>query len=108
MIKTSFVLAADFLVRVVVGNFFMTDHLQRNHLLSNAIFVPMFNQLILPRTFTLGAITFWKNESLFALRELSVTKKPRQVVEAFILYAIETLCSAFKARKAFPATFISS
>ena len=51
----------DFPVRVVVNNFSVTDHLQRNHLFFNTLFVLIFNQFILPRTFILRAITFWKN-----------------------------------------------
>ena len=82
MIETSFVFDADFLVRVVVDNLSATYHLQRNHLLSNALFVRITYQFILPRIFILRLPTFREIQSLFALRELSATKKPRQVVEA--------------------------
>ena len=58
MIRTSFVLTATSMSAFVVNNFSMTDYLQRNHLLSNALFVRITYQFILPRFDNIATITF--------------------------------------------------
>ena len=58
MIRTSFVLTATSLSAFVVDNFSMTDYLQRNHLLSNALFVRTIYRFILPRFDNIATITF--------------------------------------------------
>ena len=69
MIRTSFVLTATSLSAFVVDNFSMTDYLQRNHLLSNALFVRTIYHFILPRFDNIATITFREIRPLF-VREL--------------------------------------